>query len=79
VPDLDIPIVLQTEWEKKWADNTHFYNNIFYADGTARFTLRYFFCAKVDRCSILVQNGNFFVKKCAKIPLTDTAFCCNIV
>ncbi len=36
-PDLDIPIVLFNDWEG-WPDNTHFYNNIFYADGTARYS-----------------------------------------
>lgn len=35
-PDLDIPIVLYTEWGG-WPDNTHFYNNIFYVEGTARY------------------------------------------
>jgi len=35
-PDLDIPIVLYTDWEG-WPDNTRFYNNIFYAQGTARY------------------------------------------
>ncbi len=35
-PDLDIPVVLYNEWEG-WPDNTHFYNNIFYVEGTARY------------------------------------------
>jgi len=33
---LDIPIILYGDWEG-WPDNTHYYNNIFYADGTARY------------------------------------------
>jgi len=33
---LDIPILLYGNWEG-WADNTQYYNNIFYADGTARY------------------------------------------
>ncbi len=36
-PHLDIPVILCNEWEG-WPDNTHFYNNIFYADGTARYS-----------------------------------------
>ncbi|MHC4149230.1 MAG: right-handed parallel beta-helix repeat-containing protein [Planctomycetota bacterium] len=32
----DIPIVLYGDWEG-WPDNTQYYNNIFYADGTARY------------------------------------------
>jgi len=33
---LDIPILLYGDWEG-WPDNTHYYNNILYADGTARY------------------------------------------
>ncbi|MHC4912004.1 MAG: right-handed parallel beta-helix repeat-containing protein [Planctomycetota bacterium] len=33
---LDIPILLYGDWEG-WPDNTQYYNNIFYADGTARY------------------------------------------
>lgn len=32
----DIPIILYGDWDG-WADNTQYYNNIFYADGTARY------------------------------------------
>ena len=32
----DVDVVLHTDWTG-WAADTHFYNNIFYADGTARF------------------------------------------
>ncbi len=32
----DIPIILYGDWEG-WPDNTQYYNNIFYADGTARY------------------------------------------
>jgi hypothetical protein len=35
-PGLDIPIVLYTDWGG-WPDNTRFYNNIFYVQGTARY------------------------------------------
>ena len=31
---IDIPLVLFNHWGKPIADSTHFYNNIFYADGT---------------------------------------------
>jgi len=36
-PDLDIPIVLFTDWGG-WPENTYFYNNIFYAEGAARYS-----------------------------------------
>jgi hypothetical protein len=66
-PDLDIPIVLQTEWEKKWADNTHFCNNIFYADGTAQYS------------SIVERNENGTFKKTSGFGLsTNNVFSNNV-
>jgi len=34
---LDILLVNSWNWEKGWADNTNFYNNVFYVDGNARY------------------------------------------
>lgn len=36
-PDLNIPLTLYSDWEG-WPDSTHFYNNIFYAEGTVRYS-----------------------------------------
>jgi hypothetical protein len=36
-PDLNIPLTLYSDWEG-WPDNTRFYNNIFYAEGTVRYS-----------------------------------------
>jgi len=34
---IDIPLVMFGNWGEKYADRTHFYNNIFYADGKLRY------------------------------------------
>ncbi|HEX4793924.1 MAG TPA: right-handed parallel beta-helix repeat-containing protein [Humisphaera sp.] len=36
--DQDLPLLLFTDWSRGNPDTTRFYNNIFYADGKARFT-----------------------------------------